>query len=195
MTQTKPYRYDWYLLEAEQGQGMMLTAKQEIVARGLDFLLPMSWRRRLVEGQHKPVPEPRLPGRYAFVSLPSDPDRPEVLNAQAAAVIALHGVRDIFKNARGAYATVPKWEIQALRDADAEEHREAAKAKPKFTEPRFKQGTMVRVVRHAIYEGQIMEFVYSVRGQATLAFDNGIKVTIPDCDITEATGQRARMAG
>jgi len=189
------YRYDWYLLEAEAGQGMMLTAKQEIVARGVDFLLPMSWRRKLVEGQHRPVPEPRLPGRYAFVHLPSDPANPDILNAQAAAVIALHGVRDIFKNARGAYATVPKWEIQALKDADAEEHREAAKAKPKFAEAKFKKGTVVRVVRHALYEGQIMEFLYSVRGQATLAFDNGIKVSIPDCDITEAMAHRARLAG
>lgn len=187
------YEWDWYLIETEPGA--MLTAKVEIIGRGVEFLLPMVWRRKLVEGSYKPVPEPRLPGRYAFIRLPRDPLDQDVLNGQAAAVIGLRGVRDVFKNSRREYATVQKWEIQGLKDADAEEHREASKAKPKFSEPLFRAGARVRVVRHPNYEGQVLEFLFSVRGQATLAFDNGIKVEIPENDIIETSAVRQRLAG
>jgi hypothetical protein len=185
-------RTDWFLIES--WPGLMLTAKVEIVAREVEFLLPLTWRRMKVDGRDQPHPTPRLPGNYAFVALPNDPMDQEIVNEQAAAIAGLRGVRRVFKNARGTYQATPKREIQALREIEAEEHREAGKARPKFAEQRFKPGAKVRILRHATFEGHTGEFLYSVRGQATLAMENGIRVPLPDCDIAEV-GESLRRAG
>jgi len=185
---------NWYLIGAEGG--MMPTAQVEIVARGVEFLLPLTWRRALVEGHHKAVPAPRLPGGYAFVRLPYDPEDELLLNGQAAAVKALRGVREVYKNARGHYSAVPNWEIQALKDVGAEEYREACKTRPKFAEQKFLAGASVRIVRHATAEGHVGEFLYSVRSMATISMGNGIKMSVPDCDIVQITkGDAIRLAG
>jgi transcription antitermination factor NusG len=189
-------RRNWYLLQSEPGA--MTLAKKEIVARGVEFLWPRTWRRALVDGKMKPVPAPRLPGSYAFVCLScvTSDSHEELLNEQAAAIKALRGVRDVFKNASGHYAPVPNWEIQALKDIDAEEEHEAAKSSPKTTLPKFPAGSMVRILRHPNAQGHVGEYLYSVRGMATLAMAGGMKVSIPDCDITMITkGEAVRLAG
>jgi transcription antitermination factor NusG len=189
-------RWNWYLLQSEPGA--MTMAKMEIVARGVEFLWPRTWRRASVDGKMKAVPSPRLPGSYAFVRLPCLPEdgRQEMLNEQAAAVKSLRGVRDLFKNAMGHYSPVPNWEIQALKDIDAQEEHEAAKSSPKTKEPKFPAGSMVRILRHATAAGHVGEYLYSVRGIATLAMGNGIKMSVPDCDLTMISkGEAARLAG
>jgi transcription antitermination factor NusG len=198
MTEAKKpeIRLNWYLLQSEPGA--MTMAKREIVARGVEFLWPRTWRRELVDGKHKPVPSPRLPGSYAFVCLPCEPsDRDRtMINEHVAAIKGLRGVRDVFKNASGHYAPVPNWEIQALKDIDAQEEHEAAKANPKTTEPKFPAGCMVRILRHATMSGHVGEYLFSVRGMATIALGNGIKMSVPDCDLTAITkGEAARLAG
>lgn len=193
MNENQNYRWDWFLLECQPG--MMPTAKVEIIGRGVEFLHPKTWRRAFVEGRFMPVPEPMLPGRYAFVRLPCEPDDPKngLLNEQGSAVETLRGVRQVFKNSsRTTFAPVQRWEIQALKDREATEEREAGKAKPKFMEPRFKGGTTVRIVRHDRFAGHIGEFLYSVRGQATIAMENGIKLPVPDCDIVEVDAAQAK---
>jgi hypothetical protein len=184
----------WYLISAEAG--MMPTAQVEIVGRGVEFLLPKTWRRALVDGHHKAVPAPLLPGGYAFVRLSMSEKDDQVLNEQAAAVKALRGVREVYKNAMGTYSPVRNWEIQALKDLDASEYREACKTRARVSEPKFPAGCHVRILRHATMQDRIGEFLYSVRGQATLAMDNGIKLPIPDCDIAQVTkGEAIRLAG
>ncbi len=187
-------RQSWYLISAEPG--MMPTAQVEIVARGVDFLLPQTWRRVLVEGHHKAVPAPLLPGGYAFVRLQNDPEDDLLVNEQAAAVKGLRGVREVYKNAQGSYSPVRKDEIQALRDLDALEYREACKTRPKFAKQKFQAGASVRIVRHATAEGHVGQFLYSVRSLATLSMGNGIKMSVPDCDIVQITkGDAVRLAG
>lgn len=187
--------YDWYLIDVHGG--MMLTAQKEIIARGVEFFHPKSWRRAMVEGHYRPVPTSMLPGGYAFVALPSEPEDPdqEMINGQAGALKRLRGVHDVFKNSRGRYEKVRRNEIQALKDMEAEEHLEAGKTRPKFVEPKFQKGTMVRVLRHATVEGNVGEFLFSVRGLATLAMPNGIKFSVPDCDLAAITkGEAMRLA-
>lgn len=189
-------RRNWYLMQSEPGA--MTLAKKEIVARGVEFLWPRTWRRALVDGKMKPVPSPRLPGSYAFVCLSCFPDDPgeRLLNEQAAAVKALRGVRDLFRNATGHYSAVPNWEIQALKDIDALEEHEAAKSAPKTSLPKFTPGSMVRILRHSTAEGHVGEYLYSVRGMATLAMSNGIKMSVADCDLTMISkGEAVRLAG
>lgn len=183
---------NWYLLEA--WGGLMLTAKVEIIARKVEFLLPMTWARARVDGRDQPFSKPRLPGNYAFVCLSRDPRNDDLLNEQAATLTTLRGVRAVYKNAAGRYAAVPKWEIQALKEAEAEEHLEAGKAKPKTMEARFKAGAKVRIVRHETWNGQVGEFLYAVRGMATLAMGLGIKLQVPECDLAETFGTD-RMTG
>ena len=189
---TEQTSWHWYLVES--WGGMMLTAKAEIVGRGVEFLLPMTWRRAKVDGRDQPFATTRLPGNYAFVRLSSTSDDTH-LNDQAAALLTLRGVRTIYKNAAGHYAPVRKGEIQALRTAEAKEHLEAGKAKPKFTEARFKPGSKVRILRHPTAEGHVGEFLYTVNGVATLAMPGGVKFCIPECDLGEADRQATRMAG
>lgn len=191
-------RWNWYLLEAEGGSESVALAQKEIVAHDVGFLWPKTWRRERVDGKFRPVPYPRLPGSYAFVQLPCQPNDPhrEMINEHVAEVLKKRGVRRVFKNAEGHYAPVRNWEIQALKDLGAEEEHEAAKASPKTKEPKFPAGSKVRILRHAKFEGRVGEFLYSVRGIATLAMDNGIKLPVPDCDIALISkGEAARLAG
>lgn len=200
--------WSWYLIEAHAG--MMLVAQAEIISRGVEFLRPMTWRRgRVVFAEQNgsippisaknshvmPVPSPRLPGNYAFVRLPTELGDPDTLAEQAAIVKGLRGVREVFKNAKGMYARVPQWEIDALKKADADEELEAGKAKPRVMAPKFEAGTLVRVVRGEMFEGMVGEFLYAVRGQAAIALPNGIKVPVSECDLARDTSDQARLAG
>lgn len=184
---------DWYLIEA--WPGMMLTAKVEIALRRLEFLLPMTWRRAKVDGKDQPHASPRLPGNYAFVRLSSAPWDGEFLNEQASAVKTLRGVREVYKNASGSYSPARRDQIEGLRQIEAEEHREAGRAHPKTTLSRFKREARVRILRHDRFEGQEGEFLFSVRGEATVAMENGIKIDIPEFDLIEITKQARRRAG
>jgi uncharacterized protein YjlB len=187
-------RHNWYLIQSDPR--MMELAAAEITARGVEFLWPQTWRRVIVDGQPRAVPSARLPGNYAFVRLqyvPTDSDD-TLLNDQAAAILSLRGVREVYRNARGHYSAVQAWEIQALKDVDAADRREAVKARPKFTNAQYKPGCAVRVLRGNA-EGQSGEFLFSVRGMATVAVGNGIKLSVPECDITEiAAGNGARLS-
>lgn len=185
MTDKSESPSNWFLMES--WPGMMLTAKVEIVGRRVEFLLPETWRRAKVDGRDQPHSSPRLPGQYAFVQIFGSS-----IDEQIAALLTLRGVRTVFKNSLGRYARVPEWEIQALKEAAAAEHREAGKAKPKQTETRFKAGARVRIMRHPTAEGHVGEFLYSVRGQSTLAMENGIKMDIPEFDLAEVDEPRRR---
>lgn len=194
-------RWDYFLIES--WPGMMLTAKVETVSRGVEFLLPLTWRRAKVDGRDQPHSSPRLPGNYAFVRLgrvfeSGKKDAAEIhehLNEQAAALTQLRGIKTVFKNAAGRYSHVPQVEIQALKEMEAQEHQEASRGKGKAIESRFKAGAKVRILRHATAEGHVGEYLYSYHGMATLAAGSGIKLTIPECDLVEAPAQAARMAG
>lgn len=186
-------RWDWYLIEV--WGGMMDTARCEIVAHGVDFERPDTWRReKLVSGQHAAVPYPRMPGNYAFVRMACDPSRYDYLREQAAALLSLRGVRHIFRSAGAGdrFAVVPRGEVQALRDADAADRKAAASARWKATEVRFKAETVVRIIRHASAEGHTGIFAYSVKGMATITMSNGAKLSLPECDLAEVTGEASR---
>jgi len=201
MTEPTHIRWDYFLIES--WGGMMLTAKIEIVKRGLEFYLPLTWRRAKVDGRDRAHPENLMPGNYAFVRLARgfSSDRKDAaedtayINDQASALAQLRGVRAVFKNARGAYSPVPRREIQALKDREAQEHQEASRGKGKVQETRFKPGTKVRIVRHATAEGHVGEYLYSYHGSATLAMPGGVKFTIPECDLVEAPVQSTKMVG
>jgi hypothetical protein len=193
-------RWDYFLIES--WPGLMLTAKLEIVKRGIDFMIPQTWRRAKVDGRDQPHSSPRLPGNYAFVKLgrvyESDAkDAAEVvshLNDQAAALAQLRGVKAVFKNASGNYSAVRKHEIQELKELEATEHQDASKGKGKTIESRFKKGTKLRVLRHPYLKDEIVEYLWSYHGEAKVATANGIKADIPEYDLIEAPAQ-ARMAG
>lgn len=202
MTDAKQHiRWDWFLIES--WGGMMLTAKVEIVTRGVEYFLPMTWRRTKVEGRDQPHATARLPGNYAFVRLGRVFDSedknaiedPAYLNEQAAGLAQLRGVRTVFKNAAGRYSPVPRYEIHDLRKREAEEHQEASRGKGKTVESRFKPGAKVRILRHATAEGHTGEYLYTYHGLATIAVPGGIKFTIPECDLVEVPAQGVRMAG
>ena len=187
-------RHNWYLIQSEPN--MMETAQSEIIARGVDFLWPQTWQRKIVDGKPLVLGKARLPGNYAFVRLqcvPTDADD-TLLNDQAAAILSLRGVREVYRNARGHYSAVPAWEIQALKQIDADERRDAAKSRPKFRETRFQSGKPVRIKRGNA-EGQIGTFLYSVKGMATITVGNGIKISVSDDDLSEIeAGNGARLS-
>ena len=189
--------FHWYLIAADTG--MMPTAQFEIVTRKVGWLLPKMWRRALVDGQFRPVSSLRLPGNFGFVELPKIKGDPleTLLNEKAAAVEALRGVRKVYTNAAGRYSRVPADEIQYLKDQEAADYKEACKSKPKFAAPKFPPNTTVRILRNERYAGYVGEYLYSLRGMATIAMPNGIKLPpIPDCDIVQITkGEAVRLAG
>ena len=175
--------WNWYLLEV--WPRMMETAEVEIVGRDVEFYCPQTWLRKRVENSYQAVPSPLLPGNYAFVRLSSDPTDPAHIGDQIDAIHHMRGVHRVLKGAGGNWAKVHLWEINDLKHREAETKREASRANGRITPAKFKPDTPVRIMGNGNFEGLIGKYLWSARGMATVALENGIRTSIPEIDLCE----------